>query len=351
MFSWYSGFRLPDEAWRDTNRYEVFYHRVAYLANEPELCAKISTKAVRRSGFNPSGRQIKYVRSQCYYDVAMQYDEPSLCSLVKPISTFFMTGYETSPSNCRRDIQDKNDSSSRNHFHGYHTSDKDILRFFTEMGYEPDTIHLELPMKPLVNKVKEFKQLGKKPDIIKRLATIIKTKHAYTSNKPVHVVDREIFADMMANLTNDTKMCKLIRNDTFIPESGGGSIHTFRNWCIFKIAANTGRMQVCEEISNRIPNLEFPWDTLKATCVFQVKSHTNRTSHYRYFVPKKDFVVQRLFDMLGYSFTNPNTLPPKKIADRYQNFISDLKYQPELKQDPRVKRLLGKIQELPSFTD
>jgi hypothetical protein len=73
----------PNAVDRPCNRWELMYTQVAIDAKAPEMCAKIDPGAFEGAGFNPAGYQTWYTRSSCYFELAAEMHDPSLCDRVR----------------------------------------------------------------------------------------------------------------------------------------------------------------------------------------------------------------------------------------------------------------------------
>src|SRR5262245_53850765 len=72
----------------DPTVFELAYGDFAVYLRAPELCAKIGPDAVEHGPiFGNSDMRIRYVQSKCYYDLALNTRNLSLCAKVRTIST------------------------------------------------------------------------------------------------------------------------------------------------------------------------------------------------------------------------------------------------------------------------
>lgn len=94
------GVALGGQETRGPNDLEWCYIDIALNTKSPELCYKISPKAVYTAGFSPRGHQIYYWRSLCFMDVAVKTGDVKLCEEVRTISTLFLNGSKTSKKEC-----------------------------------------------------------------------------------------------------------------------------------------------------------------------------------------------------------------------------------------------------------
>jgi hypothetical protein len=126
---------------RPASKSEEFYRYVAQEVAEPSLCKKIPGSVRSPGGFfiSPS-----YERSECYEFIAGRTKNPWLCWKVKRLGAFAFLSEQTSMWTCL------------NHaIHGWNSgigiSQANPVDFFAQMGYDPDTLHLEGITPPVVN--------------------------------------------------------------------------------------------------------------------------------------------------------------------------------------------------------
>lgn len=68
---------------------EEAYTTLAPDLNMPALCEKISSRAYRVFGFNPSGSKVVYTKAECYENVALKTQSDSYCSKAGRLDLFF----------------------------------------------------------------------------------------------------------------------------------------------------------------------------------------------------------------------------------------------------------------------
>lgn len=96
----FAGAALAKGSDRRPNELEWCYYDITLQTESPELCYKISPKAVYTAALGLSGRQIFYWRSQCFFDAAELTGDLRLCDEVKTISTFLLNGSSISKRKC-----------------------------------------------------------------------------------------------------------------------------------------------------------------------------------------------------------------------------------------------------------
>lgn len=92
---------------RPPNRYESFFVDVASDFGAPEVCEKISSRAVRESWSLGSGEwDVHTTRSECYFYAAIKTKDAALCSRVRRSITLPSNEGPFSASACRQFIQE-----------------------------------------------------------------------------------------------------------------------------------------------------------------------------------------------------------------------------------------------------
>jgi hypothetical protein len=132
---------------------------VAQELAELALCDEIPWSAESPGGFfiAPS-----YERSNCYAFIAGRTKNPSLCWKVKRLGAFRLLSQQTSMWSCF--------VAARRGLHaGIAESPENLVGFFTRLGYDPDTLHLEGITPPVVSVKDFYRQLPAQPDIVARI--------------------------------------------------------------------------------------------------------------------------------------------------------------------------------------
>ena len=332
---------------RKPNDHEFFYHYAAVSVNEPQLCEKISPRAYLTAGWGGEGSQISLERSECYFDVAIRFGRQDLCEKVVPIITDTLDGRRYSPNRCRQEIQRYGSNDSNGH---ELPGNKELIAIFSQMGYDyPTVIKQKLIPDPL-NSFDVYIQLEQEKDILKRIEALFNSSKV--NNIPIE--QREMLDDLAAHIVNDVQWCKRIREDALKPDSRyfkNTSQEYFRDGCIFEIASNTRSPTLCNEMTDR------PVDpkkvlSLKEQCPGQAGGpRYGQQSHYGYFVPENEQVIQGLLKALDYPLPDFKSLSQDEIRKVYSDFLLALTY-PE-KDNPFYKKakeeFIKRFQALPDF--
>jgi hypothetical protein len=323
----------PDQlrGMRSANKHEEFFRYVAQQLDEPSLCTKIPWSVRSPSGFflSPS-----YERSDCYDFIAGRTRNPWLCLKVRRLGLLSLLSEQTSVWSCLKHA-----------IHGWNAgigiSPADLIGFFTEMGYDPDTLHLEGITPPVVSIKDIYRQLPNQPDI---LARIEKTSGPLENQSNASRNDSEnaaYLADMAALVSKNYAWCLRIPED--LPLAGGKA--TFRDWCLFTLASNTKDLQLCARIPMPDDGTD-PRMSLQAQCKRQVNSPYPSNTRYAPEVPTDDARSRALITTLNYEIPQANDLAPERIYAAYDQFLDELKRESDPAHVAARQRFIERVQRL-----
>ena len=331
-----SGIRSwPDQirGMRPGNKYEEFYRYIAQELAEPGLCAKISWTAILPGGFFEDQ---SYVRSECYDFIAGRTKNPWLCWRVKRYGAFSLLSHQTSMWSCL-------DHAIHGWNGGVGINPNDLAAFFTEMGYDPDTLHLEGVTPPIVSVKDIYRQLPARPDI---LTQIEETRGDSENSPPLNaseVEDAAYLDDIAALVTKNPRSCFQIPEDMPLATEP----HTFRDWCLFTLATNAKDAELCRRIPIP-PGTRDARLSLQATCLFQVNSPYPSHTVYGPEVPVGDDQTRRLITKLNYEIPRAGDLPPEQIYQAFSRFLDELERPVDPVHVAARQRFLDRVQRLPN---
>ena len=335
VIAFLSGIRSwPDQitGMRPANKYEEFYRYVAQELAEPALCKKIPWSVRSPGGFfiSPS-----YERSECYEFIAGRTKNPWLCWKVKRLGAFSLFSEQTSTWTCL------------NHaIHGWNSgigiSRANLVGFFTQMGYDPDTLHLEGITSPIVSVKDIYRQLPDQPDIVTRIE-----KASGASDKPSTVTTGDIedaayLADIAALVSQDSRWCFRIPENLPLASERA----RFRDWCLFTLATNTKNAELCSRIPIRADGTDVRM-SLQAQCGFQVNSPHPSRIHYGPEVPADDDRTRMLITTLNYEIPQAKDLPLERIYAAYDRFLDELKHGTDPRHVTARLRFIDRVQRVP----
>jgi hypothetical protein len=330
-----SGIRSwPDQirGMRPGNKSEEFYRYAAQQLNEPVLCEKIPWSVESPGGFfiSPS-----YERSECYDFIAGRTKNPWLCWNVKRLGAISLLSEQTSMWTCLG-------HAVRGWNSGIGISQADLVGFFAQMGYDPDTLHLEGITPPAVSVKDIYGQLPNQPDIVTRIekANLVSSKALKLS--PSGIVNAAYLADIAASVTKDYRWCLQIPED--LPLASGPS--KFRDWCLFTLATDTKNAELCRRIPVRAATPD-PRMSLQEQCGFQVHSHNPGNLHYGPEVPDDDDRIRTLITALNYEIPHAKDLPPERIYAAYDRFLDELNKGTDPRHLAARLRFIDRVQRVP----
>lgn len=329
-----SGIRSwPDQitGMRPANKCEEFYRYVAQELAEPALCKKIPWSVRSPGGFfiAPS-----YERSECYEIIAGRTKNPWLCWKVKRLGAFSLFSEQTSMWACLN-------HALRGWNTGIGISKANLVGFFTQMGYDPDTLHLEGVTSPIVSVQDIYRQLSDQPDIVTRIE-----KAGGTSNRPSTMIgDIEAaayLADIAALVSKDFRWCFRIPQDLPLPNERP----RFRDWCLFTLATNTQNAKLCSRIPIRPDGTDIRM-SLQAQCGFQANPPHPSSIHYGPEVPADDHLTRALITTLNYEIPHAKDLPLERIYAAYERFLDELKDATDPRHVTARLRFIDRVQRIP----
>jgi hypothetical protein len=302
----------PDQirGMRPASKSEEFYRYVAQELAEPALCEKIPWSVMSPGGFFIS---LAYERSECYEFTAGRTKNPWLCRKVKRLGALSLFSEQTSMWTCLSHA-----------IHGWNTgigiSQPDLVGFFNEMGYDPDTLHLE-GITPEVVSVKDiYRQLPDQPDILTRIQRVSGAFDGTSNLTTSDVEDSAYLADLAALVSKDPRWCFRIPEDLALANQKA----TFHDWCLFTLATNTKDAKLCSRIPIRADGTDVRM-SLQAQCGFQVNSPYPSNTRYAPEVPDDDDRTRILITRLNYEIPRAKDLPLERTYAAYHRFFDELK--------------------------
>jgi hypothetical protein len=222
---------------RRVNQPDELYRYVAQELDEPALCDEIPWSAESPGGFfiAPS-----YERSNCYAFIAGRTKNPWLCWEAKRLGAFRLLSQQTSMWSCLADAR-------RGMNAGIGVAPESLMGFFTRLGYDADTLHLEGITPPLVSVQDFYRQLPSQPDIVMRIEKAIGASGRPESLARDDVTNAAYLADLAALVTAIPGWCAQIPEDLPLVTQRA----TFRDWCLFTLASNTRNPELCRLIPQR----------------------------------------------------------------------------------------------------
>jgi hypothetical protein len=178
---------------------DIFIYEVALQFKEPELCQKISPYAEGKGVGGDPGREISYLQSDCYFELAGALHESSLCDKVRPISKGILDGSKYAPEWCRVSPSPPVISIVNTHT---------VAAWMRQLGYtDPEIYHFEY-RKGLNSPIHEaYDRLRKDSQFAGRIAAAPSFDEPTATSKSRPPNDLEYLYAMFATDANDSSVC------------------------------------------------------------------------------------------------------------------------------------------------
>jgi len=347
----------PDQpqGMRRPNKYDEFFRYMAQQLAEPALCEKIPWTVMIDGGW---GYGPSYERSECYVTIAGNTKNPLLCSRVRRLGPVDPRIEQTSTETCQKLAKEGFQS-------GMAISQEDLVEFFKQLGYDPDTIQLE-GITPAIVQVKDIysrlpDQFGiairtqaaggphevlvpgtvNQAELVKRIEKAIGGPGQTANTKITDNVNVAYLADMAAMVSKDSKWCFRIQPNLPLATEKGG----FRNWCLFTLAKETKDDALCE----RIPVAEDGTDprmSLHAECHRLINSKIPTSTHYGPEAPVDDDRIRLLLGLLKVDIPRARNLPPDRIYAAYDRFLDEISHGKEARHLAARQRFIDRVERL-----
>jgi hypothetical protein len=315
---------------RPVNQQDELYRYMAQELDEPALCDEIPWSAESPGGFfiAPS-----YERSNCYAFIAGRMKNSWLCWQVKRLEAFRLLSQQTSMWSCVADAR-------RGMNAGIGVAPENLVGFFTRLGYDADTLHLEGITPPLVSVQDFYRQLPSQPDIVMRIEKAIGASSRPESLAHDGATNVAYLADLAALVTATPGWCARIPEDLPLVTQRA----TFRDWCLFTLASNTRNPELCRLIPERANKIN-PWLLLRAQCDFQTRS-PNPAGRYGPEVPDTDDRTRALIAMLHYEIPRAKDLLPGTVYGAFERFLHELNRGTDAPHAAARQRFIARIRAL-----
>ncbi|MGA7858678.1 MAG: hypothetical protein WCA11_12155 [Terracidiphilus sp.] len=348
---------VPDqpEGMRPPDKYDELFRYIAQELAEPALCEKIPWTVAESGGW---GYGPSYERSECYETIAGNTKNPQICAQIRRLGPAKPQIEQTSPESCMKRAKEGFNS-------GMAIPQADLVGFFNQIGYDPDTIQLEGITPPLVVVKDIYRQLPDRyglairsaaaggphevlepgsvnqAELVKRIEYVIGGPGEPVSAPAGDVVNAAYLADLAAMVGKDSRWCFKIAAELSLATERGG----FRNWCVFTVAKETKDIGLCE----RIPTPSDGSDvrlSLHAECKREISSTIPSWTHYGPEVPTDDDRVRALLGLLKVDIPRAKDLAPDRIYEGYNRFLYELSRGKDAKHVAARKRFIERVEAL-----
>lgn len=325
----------PDElrGMRPASEQDEFFRYIAQELAEPSLCAKIPWASRLPGGFfiAPS-----YERSACYDFIAGRTRNPWPCLKVRRLGGVSLLGEQTSMWSCLRDAW-------RGMNAGIGVSPATLAAYFSKMGYDADTLHLEGITPPVINLREVYRQFANQPDLVPRIVEATAPSRApnLASSDPASFA---YLTDMAALVSKDAKWCARIPAEMELATQKA----RFRDWCFFTLASNTRDISLCRRIPIR-PDQTDPRLSLQSNCDRQVNTSYS-VGRYGPEVPADDDRIRTVMSLLQYAIPRGGDMPAEAIYAAYMRFLEELNRNTDARHAEARRRFISRVRQLPAST-
>ena len=340
---------------RRPDKYDEFFRYMAQQLAEPALCEKIPWTVMIDGGW---GYGPSYERSDCYNTIAGNTKNPLICSRVRRLGPVNPRIEQTSTETCLKYAKEGFQS-------GMAIPQGDLVEFFNQMGYDPDTIQLEGITQAIVQVKDIYGRLTDRfgiairtqaaggphevlvpgtvnqAQLVKRIENAIGGPSETANAKISDIVNEAYLADMAAMVSKNSQWCFRIRPNLPIATERGG----FRNWCLFTLAKETRDDALCE----RIPVPEDGTDprlSLHAECHRLINSKIPTSAHYGAETPVDDERTRVLLGLLKVDIPRARDLPPDRIYAAYDQFLDELSHGKDARHLAARQRFIDRVERL-----
>ena len=342
------GMRRPD-------KYDEFFRYMAQQLAEPALCEKIPWTVIIDGGW---GYGPSYERSECYDTIAGNTKNSLICPQVRRLGPVNPKIEQTSTETCLKHTREGLRS-------GMAIAQGDLVEFFNQMGYDPDTIQLE-GITPAIVQVKDIysgladrfgiairtQAAGGPQEVLvpgtvnqaelgERIEDAIGGPGETANAKSTDIVNVAYLADMAAMVSKNSQWCFRIQPNLPLATERGG----FRNWCLFTLAKETKDDALCERIPVPDDGTD-PRMSLQAECYRLVNSTIPTSAHYGPEAPVDDDRIRVLLGLLKVDIPRARDLPPERIYAAYDRFLDELSHGKEGRHVAARHRFIDRVERL-----
>jgi len=232
--------RLPVSDLQMPTDLDNFFDIIANAFKAPDLCERIHPLANGGGGgFNPRGLEVERLQSSCYYNVAIELHDPSLCEHVKPVRIEGMDGSRFDAAYCRDHLFAPTSVIPDPHRMG------PFVHFMQQLGFGDgevgDYIYEQSPYEHPVYSA--YKELRGDRDFLARVQRGPNYNEAEAPAAIRYANPVEYLYEMLALDSNDPSLCGRIS-----PNAAVGKAGLLRPECYLKIAQNQRNPALCEQV-------------------------------------------------------------------------------------------------------
>jgi hypothetical protein len=310
----YSGYRVFGQRLDAPTGRDRFIYGVAIEFKDAGLCGKIAPYAEgHQAGLAPSGFQISYLQSDCYFHLAATLQEASLCDRVRPLRKGFVDGSKMTPEYCRAELHSWTARS------GEVVPPDVIVPMMRKLGYLDQEIHDSQyrgrESNPVYNAYSQLRKDGLFAEKIKA-APMFDEPVSAAKIRPAN--DLEYVYQMFAVDIDDSIFCDKISPNA---EAEWPNQRRFmlKPQCNLAIALDKRDLSVCEKLPARSSALPGAADyNSREACRHDIEVMWPDGGHYRYgpAYPPTFSSFQNGLHALGY-----DPIFPELTSNDYEEFL------------------------------
>ena len=259
-----------------TTERDTLLFGVALQFKAPELCEKIPRDAAGAEvGWGQPGYQISYLQSECYFNLASELHELSLCDKVRPLSGGSLDGSKYNPDSCR---------AGRNYQAGG-VDPHIVTTWMRQLGYtDPEIYHFDYRngynslIHQAYDRLQKEDQFAKKMGASPSFAEPIAAASTRTPN------DLEYLYGMYAIDAKDESVCGKISPNARKQWFNQQTI-SLRVECYHDLAKNSRNPKLCESVPIRGNQPPTPDFDSRGTCLRDVEIVQREPSSNAYWWP------------------------------------------------------------------
>ncbi len=314
--------RLPEVELEAPTDLDDFFYLVAIDFKTPALCARIHHTAAGGGGA-ARGHQVYTLQSSCYYELATELHDASLCEHVRPVRTDGEDGSKFDKEYCLQNLQSGNGGEVP------HRMDV-FVGLMQRLGYDDrqvaDFIYSENDYNNPTHAA--YEQLRKEKQFLDRIhaARSYDEPRSEARIRPAHAA--EFLYEMLAIDLPDPDLCsKVSPNATFKELDGGTAL--LRSWCYRTLAENERNAAFCDQLPRlgAFPHTK-PYESREScheiVAIYRRPGFNNNGLRNGPRTFPSPGYFQEALQQVGYSKAYAAALVPKPTPHDYWEFVSDM---------------------------
>jgi hypothetical protein len=328
LIAWWL-YRVFGQPFDPPTEQDSFFYGVAGQFREPVFCGRISRYAAGSvDGWGRPGYQIIYLQSQCYFYLAGELHDVSLCDKVRPISRGLFDGSKFTPQACRKSG-------------GYHISEiidpHTVAMWMGRLGYGDEEFY-HLTYRGYNSHIYEaYQRLSKEPAFKEKVAGSPSFDEPIASSSTRSPNDLEYLYAIFAIDSNEAHICEKISPNARKLWFNQGTV-SLRIECYHDLAKNNRDPRFCQTVpaSGQPPSGRADLES-RETCLRDVEIVRREPTSKTYFgpaLPPTYESFKKALEEIGYHVD----LPRPTDSD-YEDYLMYLAHQDPVGRADFLKRV------------